>query len=122
MPASTTTNQQTGNFGEEMAAEFLMAKGYTILERNWRHKHWELDLICSKGKMLHVVEVKTRTSTRYGHPEESIKKEKFAIMKNGAEVYMDLHPQYKYLQFDVVAILLQPPMPAEMILFEDIYY
>lgn len=115
-------NQQTGSFGENLAAQYLEKRGYQIVARNWRHKHWELDLICTRDRMLHIIEVKTRNSTRYGHPEESIKKEKFQIMKNGAEVFMELHPGYKYLQFDVVAILLQPPMPPEIILFEDIYY
>lgn len=49
-----------GRKGEEKAVEYLVREGYVVLERNWRLKHRELDVICLKGDLLVVVEVKTR--------------------------------------------------------------
>ena len=61
-------NKYTGNKGEEMAAAYLIKNGYNIVERNWRFKHWEVDIIASKGNCLHFFEIKTRSSDMYGHP------------------------------------------------------
>ena len=61
-------NLETDKRGEDIATHFLIQKGYTIQERNWRHKHWEVDIIASKGTILHFIEVKTRTNMHYGYP------------------------------------------------------
>ena len=66
----------TGKMGEQLAANYLYEAGYTILHRNWRHRHWEVDIIACRGNRLHFVEVKTRQNLSYGLPEESITKEK----------------------------------------------
>ncbi len=58
-------NKDTGNKGENLAAQYLSERSYTILERNWRFKYWEVDIIASKKNKLHFVEVKTRTSHRF---------------------------------------------------------
>ena len=58
-----------GRKGEEKAVEYLVREGYVVLERNWRLKHRELDVICLKGDLLVVVEVKTRDLPEE-HPEE----------------------------------------------------
>jgi putative endonuclease len=68
----TKNNKATGDEGEELAAIHLKKKGYTILERNWRFKRWEVDIIASQGKFLHFFEVKTRRSNRFGNPEGRI--------------------------------------------------
>ncbi len=115
-------NQEKGKAGEDIAAQYLMEKGFVIMERNWRHRHLEVDLIASKGKMLHFIEVKTRTSLRYGYPEESIGKEKMQFLKFASAAYQYQHPSWKYIQFDVVAILLQGQKAIEIFMIEDIYY
>ena len=53
-------NFQIGKQGETLAASYLMGLGYTILDVNWRHHHWELDIIAAIGKTLHFVEVKNQ--------------------------------------------------------------
>ena len=115
-------NKETGNLGEEIATKFLTEKGFTVLHRNWRFSHWEVDIIVSKDHKLHIIEVKTRHTTKYGQPEESIKKDKMKALKNAAEAYLNLHPQWKYIQFDVVAIMLWNDEPKEIFLIEDIYF
>ncbi len=105
-----------------MAAVYLVQKGYTLLERNWRFKRWEIDIIASKGKFLHIFEVKTRKSNRFGNPEESIGREKMDCMKNGAEEYQYQHPEWKYLQFNVLAITMHYGESIEYFLIEDVYF
>ena len=69
-------NKQVGDKGETIAVNFLLKKGFNIIERNWRYKHLEIDIIASVKDKLHFVEVKTRTNKKYGLPEESISKAK----------------------------------------------
>ncbi len=115
-------NRTTGNKGEEMAAVYLVKQGYTIIERNWRFKYWEVDLIASKDNRLHFFEIKTRTSDKFGKPEESISFKKMENLKNAAEEYQYLHPEWQYLQFDVLAITIMYNKPVEYFLIEDVYF
>ena len=64
-------NTQKGIAGEEIAVEFLLKKGYHILEKNWRHQHLEIDIIASIDNTLVVVEVKLRANDFFGNPENS---------------------------------------------------
>lgn len=119
---SNSYNKQMGDKGEEMAAVYLVQHGYTLMERNWRFKHWEVDIIAGKGNRLHFFEVKTRTSNRFGNPEESIGREKMNNLKNAAEQYQYLHPEWKYIQFNVLSINLHYNLPTEYFLIEDVYF
>jgi len=114
--------KDTGKNGENIAAQYFTEKGYTILERNWRFRHLEVDIITSKGTKLHFIEVKTRTNDRFGKPEESIGYEKMKNLKNAAEEYLYQHPQWKYIQFDVLAITLKYGEVIELFLIEDVYF
>jgi len=116
------SNKYTGTKGEEMAAEFLIQNGYKIVERNWRFKHWEVDIIASKGNCMHFFEIKTRTSDMYGHPEESISRKKMTNLRNAVEEYQYMHPEWKYVQFNVLAIKMFFNKPVEIMLFEDVYF
>lgn len=116
------TNKDTGNLGEEMAALALLERGFNILERNWQFKHWEVDIIASYENRLHFIEVKTRRSLRYGYPEESITREKMNSLKNAAEAYQEAHPEWKYIQFDVVAITITDCILREFLIIEDVYF
>ena len=51
---------EVGKEGEELAANWLQQNGYEILHRNWRHSHYEIDIIASKENILHIIEVKLR--------------------------------------------------------------
>lgn len=115
-------NQQTGKMGETIATEYLQKKGYQIHELNWRHKHCEVDIIASLGKVLHFVEVKTRFSLHYGLPEESISKEKMQHLKYAATAYQYKYLQWKYIQFDVIAIILLKESVKELFFIEDVYF
>ena len=69
---SFSTNKQTGNYGEQLACQYLQRLGYKILERNFRIRGGEIDIIARDKDTLVFVEVKTRYSKDYGNPLESI--------------------------------------------------
>jgi putative endonuclease len=77
----------TAVLGENAACEFLLKKGYKILERNFRKGYGEIDIIAIKDNILVFIEVKTRTSTRFGTPFEAIAPWKLKSLIRGAKFY-----------------------------------
>lgn len=118
----SSQNLQIGKQGETFAVDYLISMGYTILDVNWRHHHWELDIIAAIGKTLHFVEVKTRTSLQFGHPEQHISGKKMRHLKNAACHYHYLHPNFKNIQFNVVAINLESGKEPTLYFIEDVYF
>ncbi len=76
-----TANQWLGRYGEDRALDYLTGIGYEVIERNWRGTQGEVDLIARDGDRLVFVEVKTRSSTGFGHPLEAITTEKLSRMR-----------------------------------------
>ena len=113
-------HNQVGKEGEGLAIPWLTARGYVILHQNWRHRNWELDIIASKEKRLHIIEVKTRTSEKFGLPEDNMGPKKMQYLINAAEEYLYLHPQWQQLQFDVLAINIRDS-EVDYFLLEDVY-
>ncbi|CAN5803199.1 YraN family protein [soil metagenome] len=68
----TAARQRLGARGEDRAAAWYVAEGYEVLDRNWRCREGEIDLICAKDRKVVVCEVKTRSSLAYGHPAEAV--------------------------------------------------
>ena len=112
----STSCQSLDRWGEVKAAEYLIAKGYEILERNTRTPYGEIDLIASQRSDLALsegvnettivfVEVKTRTSKTFGFPEESITDRKQAHMLAAAQSYLQEHPNLiGSWRIDVIAV------------------
>lgn len=98
--------KELGKKGEEMAAEHLRAAGYTILVRNWRYYHLELDIVAKQGDELVIVEVKTRIGEQYGHPSEAITKGKINRLIDAAEAYIIEHDSALETRFDVITVVL----------------
>ncbi len=80
-------NSQFGNFGEQLACDFLKKQGYEILERNYRIRGGEIDIVAKDGLYLVFVEVKARNSDEYGLPVESITPWKIKAMVKTAQFY-----------------------------------
>ncbi|KKR78712.1 MAG: hypothetical protein UU25_C0034G0006 [Microgenomates group bacterium GW2011_GWB1_40_9] len=97
-------NTVTGKKGEEIASEFLKNKGYEIVERNWRNKFGEIDIIAKKDNVLVFVEVKTKIGELYGLPEEMVGRGKLQKVRNMATVY--LKGKEISCRIDVIAIVL----------------
>ncbi len=125
------SHNELGKEGEEMAARWLVEKGYTLLHRNWRHSYHEIDIVATKarpddpfgrGKFLHFVEVKARTASAFGgHPEDSVTKKKFKNLQKAADEYLFLNPGHKWIQYDILSITLQKNGEAEYFLIEDVF-
>ena len=116
------SNKVKGAKGEALAVEHLLLLGYLIIERNWRYHHLEVDIIASKDGLLHIVEVKTRHTERYGRPEDSITKDKMTYLKNAAEAYQFQNKEWQYIQFDVIAITMFNNEASEIFMIEDVYF
>lgn len=93
-----------GRHGEELAAQLLAARGYEILERNWRCAAGELDLVARDGECLVFVEVRTRRGQQMGSPEESITLAKQTRLVTLAETYLQDHDWPGPWRIDVVAV------------------
>ena len=78
----------TGNYGEDLACEYLKKQGYKILERNYRIRGGEIDIVARDGEYLVFVEVKARYSHEYGPPAESITPWKIRALKKTALFYV----------------------------------
>ena len=111
----------TGLLGEKMAIEYLLKKGFSILHQNWRHSHWEVDVIASLNNTLHFIEVKTRRTQKFGYPEDDVSKKKIENLINASEEYQFIYPQWKLIQFDVLSITIQKNKPVEYFFIEDVY-
>ncbi len=78
---------QQGAYGEELACDFLKKQGYKILERNFRIRGGEIDIIAIEDNTLVYVEVKTRSSNYFGYPEESVTPRKIKFLERAAKFY-----------------------------------
>jgi putative endonuclease len=102
---------QTGAAGEQLACQYLADLGFTLLHRNWRHGRDELDIVARDGKELVVVEVKTRSNSDYGDPEDAVGPAKQRKMFRAAEAYLDVHDLDLDLRFDIVSITMDGGRP-----------
>jgi putative endonuclease len=104
--------RQLGDHGEDLAAAALKKQGYKILARNYTTPLGEIDLIARQGQTLVVVEVKTRKSTRFGSPQESVSAAKQAKLRRLADYYLkDQRLTDAAVRFDVVAVTLTGDEP-----------
>ena len=81
-------NIKKGTIGEEAAVKHLKKKGYRVVERNYRTRYGEIDIICKEEPALVFVEVKTKTGERFGEPWEMVNKRKLGQIKRMATMYL----------------------------------
>ena len=84
-------SRRRGNLGEDAAARYLESRGLRVIERNWRHRQWELDLVCRDGDTLVFVEVKTRRAGGMGSPADGLTRAKRARLVKAAGQYLTKH-------------------------------
>jgi len=101
-----TQRQETGKRAEDLAAEFLRAQGCTILERNFRRRLGELDLIARSGGVLVIAEVRTRASARYGSAAASVDRRKQQRIARAAQILLQRRADLARLpvRFDVIVV------------------
>ena len=97
-------NRKTGNFAEDTAVRALEEEGYVMLERNFRNRFGEIDIIAQDGDILVFVEVKAKIGPDFGLPEEMVGRGKLQKIRNMATIYMK--GRVVACRIDVVAIVL----------------
>lgn len=102
--ASKTDKQLTGDRGEDLAAEYLLREGFTLLHRNWRSGRYELDIVATKDGVLHIVEVKCRKSGGLTAPEDAFTPQKFRSLTRATSAYLAAYALDIDTQFDMVAV------------------
>jgi putative endonuclease len=101
----TARNKALGQWGESRAADYLSGKGYEIVARNVRTEYGEIDLIASVEDIIVFVEVKTRSSLRYGYPEEAVTEVKKQHLVDAAQAYLQsLDSGETAWRIDVIAV------------------
>ena len=100
-------NRFVGDCYEVIAEEYLQKRGYRILERNFRCKFGEVDIIAMHQDAIVFVEVKYRKTGEFGHPTEAVSRQKQIRISNVASFYMYSRKQYtnRSCRFDVVSII-----------------
>ena len=103
----TGARRQLGRDGEDAVARWYQDQGYHVVARNWRCRDGELDLILRKGRTFVFCEVKTRTSTAFGAPQESVTRTKQARIRHLAARWLGEEAEMSAsgIRFDVAAVL-----------------
>ena len=108
-------NKDKGNWGEELATNYLKSLGYEIIERNWRYSRFgEIDIIALDKNTLVFIEVKTRRGLAFGHPFEAIDEKKVQQVRAIAQAYMAQERcKYKKCRLDGISVILSNPPKIE---------
>jgi putative endonuclease len=102
----TVARQRLGSSGERRAARRYEAAGWAVVARNWRCRDGEIDLVVRRGDVLAFVEVKTRTTDRFGHPAEAVTAAKQQRIRRLASRFCaESGERAGVLRFDVVSVL-----------------
>lgn len=106
-----SNTSELGKLGEELAVEFLQAKGYRIIARNWTYRRAEVDIVAEVDSFLVFVEVKTRSSTDFGQPQEFLKSPQIRRLVAAADAFIRQSRRKEEVRFDIVAISIKKSEP-----------
>lgn len=107
-------HRQIGRWGEALAAEYLLGRGYEVLHRNVQTPYGEIDLVAQREGTIIFIEVKARTGSGYGLPEDAITQKKRGHLLAAIQFYWQSCGTESPWQVDVIAILGQPDRPGEV--------
>lgn len=94
-----------GYWGEDAAAQYLMDKGYTICQRDWKSGHRDIDIVAYDGEELVFVEVKSRRNKVFCNPEDAVDDEKINNLVIAAENYVNTYNIDSPTRFDIITVL-----------------
>lgn len=101
-------NIKKGKMGENEAIKYLISQGYRIVDRNYRTKLGEIDIIAIKSNVLVFVEVKTRTSAKYGYPYEAVNWKKREKIYKTSLIYIKYKKMEGYqIRYDIIEVFLR---------------
>ncbi len=115
-------HNELGKLGEQIAADYLLRNGYTILKRNYYFDKAEIDIIAQKEReTLVIVEVKTRNSDFFGDPQDFVKPSKIKLLVKAANEYVISNDLEVEVRFDIIAIIKNKTL-EKIEHFEDAFY
>lgn len=98
-------HNELGEKGEQLAVDFLLKKGYNIIERNYRFQKAEVDIIAEIKDTLAIVEVKTRSSINFGNPQDFLKPKQIQRIVKAVDEYITTNGLDVEVRFDIIAIV-----------------
>ncbi len=98
-------HNELGKKGEQLAIDYLIKKGYTIRDKNWRFQKAEVDIIAQKGDLLAVVEVKTRSTDYFGNPQDFVNPKKIKLLVTAINEYVISKDLDVEVRFDIIGII-----------------
>jgi putative endonuclease len=115
LPRPLPPRAALGAYGERVAVRLLTDAGLQVLDRNWRCRSGELDVVARDGAALVFCEVKTRTGSGFGHPVEAVTGPKQRRLRQLARAWLDAHDEHAPdLRFDVIGVVVHPTGPARV--------
>ena len=114
--------RKQGQWGEDQAVSYILNQGLILLERNWRYKRAEIDIIAKEGEILVFIEVKTRSYTDFGSPEEKVGKQKQRFLIDAGMAYMRSIGHDWEIRFDIVSVLGKPGDKIDVRHFRDAFF
>jgi putative endonuclease len=115
-------NIEVGKRGEDEVVKFLQKQGHKIVQRNYKNKLGEMDIIAKDGKTLCFIEVKTRTNLHFGYPQEAITRQKQKKLNRVALSYLK---QYNLLnfpaRFDIASVMLHNQNKSEIEIIKNAF-
>lgn len=115
-------HNEKGKLAEDLALEFLVAKGYDILEKNWRTRKAEIDLIAKHNGSLIFIEVKSRKNADFGDPAIKVNARKKALLFSAASQYMEQINYEWTIRFDIITIILRDKNSFEVEHYVDAFF
>ncbi len=110
-----------GKKGEKLAVDFLVEKGYDILEKNYRYLKSEIDIIAQKQDVIVVVEVKTRSTPEFGNPQDFVKPKQIQSLVKTIDHYIASNDLDVEVRFDIIAII-KNKLGTKIEHLEDAFY
>ncbi|WP_248724710.1 YraN family protein [Seonamhaeicola sp. ML3] len=98
-------HNELGKKGEQLAVDFLVQNNYEIVERNYRFDKAEVDVIAQKDDILAIIEVKTRSTTDFGNPQDFVKPKQIKNLVKAVDEYVTVNGLDVEVRFDIIAIV-----------------
>ena len=115
------THNDLGKTGEDIAAEYLLNKGHRILARNYRYAKAEVDIISVYSDTIIFTEVKTRSTDKFGYPEETVNAKKKEMLREAMDHYLVKNNIKEEARFDIISIVINP-QGTDVHHIEDAFY
>ncbi|MDO8669625.1 MAG: YraN family protein [Candidatus Buchananbacteria bacterium] len=113
-------NSKIGRLGEDLAGQFLENNGYKIVDKNFRTRYGEIDLIARGADEILFLEVKTRSSALYGYPEQAVDAKKISHLLGAAKIYLRIKNLNIFWRLDIISVEIAGNGEFKIKWFKDI--